>query len=157
MNISCCPNATVQLQQNEAGPAKRALNSSAVRCNSLLESMRSEVKMSRNGLECGRQLPAVFRKTIHKLRTGMWRIKMSSSASVVAAVVAARPIIYLGMDVHKESITIAVLPADAKAPTRLFAGLISRANGLHSFPAASSTHRSEGRREFLQPTPAIPA
>jgi transposase len=31
----------------------------------------------------------------------------------------ARPIIYLGMDVHKESITIAVLPADAKAPTRL--------------------------------------
>jgi len=31
----------------------------------------------------------------------------------------ARPIIYLGMDVHKESITIAVLPAEAKAPTRL--------------------------------------
>ncbi|CAN5207612.1 hypothetical protein BH09GEM1_BH09GEM1_39250 [soil metagenome] len=31
----------------------------------------------------------------------------------------ARPIIYLGMDVHKESITIAVLPALAKAPTRL--------------------------------------
>ena len=31
----------------------------------------------------------------------------------------ARPIIYLGMDVNKESITIAVLPADAKTPTRL--------------------------------------
>jgi transposase len=31
----------------------------------------------------------------------------------------ARPIIYLGMDVHKDSITIAVLPAGAKAPTRL--------------------------------------
>ena len=31
----------------------------------------------------------------------------------------ARSIIYLGMDVHKESITIAVLPATAKAPTRL--------------------------------------
>ncbi len=30
-----------------------------------------------------------------------------------------RPIIYLGMDVHKDSITIAVLPALAKAPTRL--------------------------------------
>jgi hypothetical protein len=30
-----------------------------------------------------------------------------------------RPIIYLGMDVHKESITIAVLPADAKTPTRV--------------------------------------
>ncbi len=28
-------------------------------------------------------------------------------------------IIYLGMDVHKESITIAVLPADATAPTRV--------------------------------------
>ena len=36
-----------------------------------------------------------------------------------AAAVAARSIIYLGMDVHKESITIAVLPEGAKAPTRL--------------------------------------
>lgn len=40
----------------------------------------------------------------------------SSTASTAAAV---RSIIYLGMDVHKESITIAVLPADAKAPTRV--------------------------------------
>src|SRR6266545_1759721 len=39
-----------------------------------------------------------------------------SSAAVVSA---ARSIIYLGMDVHKESITIAVLPADAKTPTRV--------------------------------------
>ena len=31
----------------------------------------------------------------------------------------ARSIIYLGMDVHKDSITIAVLPATAKTPTRL--------------------------------------
>ena len=31
----------------------------------------------------------------------------------------ARSIIYLGMDVHKESITIAVLPAAAKAATRV--------------------------------------
>jgi transposase len=38
---------------------------------------------------------------------------MSSSTTAV------RSIIYLGMDVHKESITIAVLPADAKVPTRL--------------------------------------
>ena len=30
-----------------------------------------------------------------------------------------RSIIYLGMDVHKDSITIAVLPAGAKTPTRL--------------------------------------
>jgi len=30
-----------------------------------------------------------------------------------------RPIIYLGLDVHKDSITIAVLPHDAKTPTRL--------------------------------------
>jgi transposase len=39
---------------------------------------------------------------------------MSSSQSTTA-----RPIIYLGMDVHKESITIAVLPAGATAPARL--------------------------------------
>jgi hypothetical protein len=31
----------------------------------------------------------------------------------------ARPIIYLGMDVHKESITIAVLPTGAKSPACL--------------------------------------
>ena len=41
---------------------------------------------------------------------------MSSSPAAAPAV---RSIIYLGMDVHKESITIAVLPADAKVPTRL--------------------------------------
>ena len=28
-------------------------------------------------------------------------------------------IIYLGLDVHKDSVTIAVLPADATAPTRI--------------------------------------
>ena len=39
------------------------------------------------------------------------------SSTAVASV--PRSIIYLGMDVHKESITIAVLPAGAKAPTRL--------------------------------------
>ena len=39
---------------------------------------------------------------------------MSSSAASVGP--ATRSIIYLGMDVHKESITIAVLPADAKVP-----------------------------------------
>ncbi|MEP7348221.1 MAG: IS110 family transposase [Gemmatimonadaceae bacterium] len=31
----------------------------------------------------------------------------------------AKGIIYLGLDVHKESVTIAVLPADATAPTRI--------------------------------------
>lgn len=36
-----------------------------------------------------------------------------------SAAVATHSIIYLGMDVHKESITIAVLPAGEKAPTRL--------------------------------------
>ena len=35
------------------------------------------------------------------------------------ATAAARSIIYLGMDVHKDSITIAVLPTGATAPTRL--------------------------------------
>ena len=29
------------------------------------------------------------------------------------------PTIYLGLDVHKESVTIAALPADAVAPTRI--------------------------------------
>src|SRR5450759_2452750 len=44
---------------------------------------------------------------------------MSSSRAAVPATPAIRPIIYLGMDVHKESITIAVLPAAAKTPTRI--------------------------------------
>ena len=49
---------------------------------------------------------------------------MSSASSaaalpVLASVPATRSIIYLGMDVHKESITIAVLPGGAKTPTRL--------------------------------------
>ena len=39
---------------------------------------------------------------------------MSSSSAVAAS-----SIIYLGLDVHKDSITIAVLPEHAKAPTRL--------------------------------------
>ena len=37
---------------------------------------------------------------------------MSSSPAVAS-------IIYLGLDVHKDSVTIAVLPAHAKAPTRI--------------------------------------
>ena len=40
-------------------------------------------------------------------------------SSLAAAVPVARTIIYLGMDVHKDSITIAVLPGATKAPTRL--------------------------------------
>ncbi len=43
---------------------------------------------------------------------------MSSAAKCTTAA-AARSIIYLGMDVHKESITIAALPEGAKTPTRL--------------------------------------
>ncbi len=42
---------------------------------------------------------------------------MSSSTS--SAVAAVHSMIYLGMDVHKESITIAVLPAGTKSPSRL--------------------------------------
>ncbi len=42
---------------------------------------------------------------------------MSSESTAVPA--ATRPIIYLGMDVHKDSITIAVLPTGAKTPTQL--------------------------------------
>src|SRR5690349_17844600 len=41
---------------------------------------------------------------------------MPSQSTTVPPV---RPIIYLGMDVHKESITIAVLPATAETPTQL--------------------------------------
>ena len=40
-------------------------------------------------------------------------------SSLAAAVPAVRTIIYLGMDVHKDSITVAVLPEGAKAPSRL--------------------------------------
>ena len=40
-------------------------------------------------------------------------------SSLAVVPVAARSIIYLGMDVHKDSITIAVLPQGTKAPTRL--------------------------------------
>jgi len=43
----------------------------------------------------------------------------SSAAPTHPAAPAIRTIIYLGMDVHKDSITIAVLPAGAKVPTRL--------------------------------------
>ncbi len=41
------------------------------------------------------------------------------SSTAIAAVPAEHSIIYLGMDVHKDSITIAVLPEGAKSPTRL--------------------------------------
>lgn len=43
----------------------------------------------------------------------------ASAASARPAASASRPIIYLGMDVHKDSITIAVLPEGAKTPTRI--------------------------------------
>lgn len=42
-----------------------------------------------------------------------------SSVTALALAPALRSIIYLGMDVHKDSITIAVLSEHAKAPTRL--------------------------------------
>lgn len=40
-------------------------------------------------------------------------------SSTTAAVLVTRSIIYLWMDVHKESTTLAVLPADAKTSTRV--------------------------------------
>ncbi len=42
-----------------------------------------------------------------------------SSPTAAPVVSPARTMIYLGMDVHKDSVTIAVLPADASAPTRI--------------------------------------
>lgn len=44
---------------------------------------------------------------------------MSSAATATPAVVPTLPTIYLGLDVHKDSITIAVLPAGAPSPTRV--------------------------------------
>src|SRR5688500_4219968 len=44
---------------------------------------------------------------------------MSSVAAAPGVSVAAPSTIYLGLDVHKESITVAVLPAGAPAPTRV--------------------------------------
>jgi transposase len=49
----------------------------------------------------------------------MSSVSSAAALPVLASAPTARPIIYLGMDVHKDSITIAVLPAGAKAPTRL--------------------------------------
>ncbi len=46
-------------------------------------------------------------------------VSAAAALPVLASMPTARSIIYLGMDVHKESITIAVLPAGAKTPTRL--------------------------------------
>src|SRR5689334_15183767 len=43
----------------------------------------------------------------------------AAALPVLASTPPARSIIYLGMDVHKESITIAVLPTGVKSPTRL--------------------------------------
>ena len=40
-------------------------------------------------------------------------------SSLAVVPVAARSIIYLGMDVHKDSLTVAVLPVGAKAPRRV--------------------------------------
>lgn len=42
----------------------------------------------------------------------------SSAASASSAALAIRHIIYLGMDVHKDSSTVSVLPDGGKAPTR---------------------------------------
>jgi len=42
-----------------------------------------------------------------------------TTAAAVAAPAAAPPTIYVGLDVHKEAVTIAVLPAGAPAPTRV--------------------------------------
>ena len=45
--------------------------------------------------------------------------RAAAAPTVPASAPAARSMIYLGMDVHKDSITIAVLPQSAKTPTRL--------------------------------------
>ena len=47
------------------------------------------------------------------------RAAVKPAAAPAAVAVAARSIIHLGLDVHKDSITVAVLPAGAKTPTRV--------------------------------------
>ena len=49
----------------------------------------------------------------------MSSLALRSAAPTPVTPLPTRTIIYLGMDVHKDSITIAVFPADAKVPTRL--------------------------------------
>ena len=49
----------------------------------------------------------------------MSTLALRSAAPTPVTPLPTRTIIYLGMDVHKDLITIAVLPADAKVPTRL--------------------------------------
>jgi hypothetical protein len=49
----------------------------------------------------------------------MSSVSSAAALQVLASAPTARSIISLGMDVHKESITIAVLPAGAKTPRRL--------------------------------------
>ena len=49
----------------------------------------------------------------------MSSLALQIPALTTATPMPARTIIYLGMDVHKDSITIAMLPESAKAPTRL--------------------------------------
>ncbi len=49
----------------------------------------------------------------------MSSLVLGTAAPTPATPMPTRTIIYLGMDVHKDSITIAILPEGAKAPTRL--------------------------------------
>lgn len=82
---------------------------------------------------------------------------MSSSAA---------SIIYLGMDVHKDSITIAVLPAAAKSPTRLerlhnnlptlerFLNRLARDGELRASYGARARGTSSTGRSAGGPTPA---
>src|SRR5687768_6248941 len=58
-----------------------------------------------------RSRPSHLRRSICRTRRG--DKPMSSPAAAAAS------IIYVGMDVHKDSITIAVLPMAARNPTRL--------------------------------------
>ena len=58
-----------------------------------------------------------------------------------ATATAVRTIIHLAMDVHKESITSAVLPSDAKTPTRV--------NRLFNDPGALSWCGTTDRQENI--------
>jgi hypothetical protein len=59
----------------------------------------------------------------------------------------ARSIIYLGLDVHQDSVTIAVLPQGAKSPTRL--------ERLPNDLALLDTHRRSAQATASQPRASL--
>ena len=86
--------------------------------------------------------------TCDDVRVALFGDQPMSYQSSPFAAAATRPIIYLGIDVHKESITIAVLPAAANAPPHLAPHdrLVFR-ESHHAFPSRLSPSPITPNRE----------